>query len=318
MFECLYGYTPFACEDRHSTKLKILKHKQTLAFPAVPHPHEPSQEALDLMMQLLVEKEKRLCSRKYHLNDYTIQMVGSRAIRFPADKRNQNYQGYFVYPDDADDLKRHHFFKHIQWDTLLHKRPPFVPKVKDWEDTKYFDEDQPISDIDEASSSEDEVEEEATKENCVPVILSGSKASQHHQEDQHIVPSIALKPSGTVVRPMTPISKPLSPRPSSPEALVEKVQGSPLPPETNKPAKQKKRDKKRPRDKILRDREFGKAALQLRKNGAFMGYSYRRPTGVEEVLKEVCDTLPRVHIGTSANSSALATSPHDVDGICGK
>lgn len=36
----------------------------------------PSPLALDMMKHLLVEKEGRLCSRQYELNDYTRKMFG--------------------------------------------------------------------------------------------------------------------------------------------------------------------------------------------------------------------------------------------------
>jgi hypothetical protein len=41
--------------------------------------------------------------------------------------------------------------------------------------------------------------------------------------------------------------------------------------------KSHKKDKKRPRDKILRDPEVGRTVLEIRKKGAFIGYTYRRP-----------------------------------------
>lgn len=37
------------------------------------------------------------------------------------------------------------------------------------------------------------------------------------------------------------------------------------------------KEKKRPRDKMLRDPEVGRKVLELRKKGAFLGYTYRRP-----------------------------------------
>lgn len=40
----------------------------------------------------------------------------------------------------------------------------------------------------------------------------------------------------------------------------------------------RKKEKKRPRDKLLRDPQVGRAVLELRKKGAFVGYTYRRPT----------------------------------------
>ena len=46
-----------------------------------------------------------------------------------------------------------------------------------------------------------------------------------------------------------------------------------------------KKEKKRTRDKILRDLGCGKLALELRKKGAFLGYEYRRPRGAVVVVK---------------------------------
>lgn len=37
------------------------------------------------------------------------------------------------------------------------------------------------------------------------------------------------------------------------------------------------KDKKRPRDKILRDPKLGRRAMDVRKRRAFLGYTYRRP-----------------------------------------
>jgi hypothetical protein len=41
--------------------------------------------------------------------------------------------------------------------------------------------------------------------------------------------------------------------------------------------KRRKKEKKRPRDKLLRDPQVGRTVLEIRKKGAFMGYTYRRP-----------------------------------------
>ncbi|KAJ1911696.1 Serine/threonine kinase [Tieghemiomyces parasiticus] len=45
-------------------------------------------------------------------------------------------------PGDADEIKRHPFFKSINWDDILHKRvtPPYVPQVKSRLDISNFDE----------------------------------------------------------------------------------------------------------------------------------------------------------------------------------
>ena len=38
-----------------------------------------------------------------------------------------------------------------------------------------------------------------------------------------------------------------------------------------------KKEKRRPRDKVLRDVHVGKKAMEIRKKKAFFGYTYRRP-----------------------------------------
>ncbi|KAJ4303233.1 hypothetical protein N0V90_002126 [Kalmusia sp. IMI 367209] len=44
-----------------------------------------------------------------------------------------------------------------------------------------------------------------------------------------------------------------------------------------KKLQRRKKDRKRPRDKLLRDPQVGRTVLELRKKGAFVGYTYRRP-----------------------------------------
>lgn len=56
--------------------------------------------------------------------------------------------------------------------------------------------------------------------------------------------------------------------PSASEQIVSSVQK----------VKRRKKEKKRPRDKLLRDPQIGRKVLELRKKGAFVGYTYRRPT----------------------------------------
>ena len=48
---------------------------------------------------------------------------------------------------------------------------------------------------------------------------------------------------------------------------------------------ERKKERKRPRDRILRDRKAGKTALEIRKKGAFLGYTYRRPRGSAMALR---------------------------------
>lgn len=229
-----------------------------------------SIDAFDMMQKLLVEKEHRLCTRRYELNDYTHKFIGVRFLArsgtiadqtsqtgtkiFPADKNNRNYNGFFVYPDDADDIKKHSFFHGIPWDNMQEYNPPFVPRVQSWDDTKYFDDEGPISDIDSATS-DDSVQ-------AVRLETPALDPDCHQQEPQLIVPE-------------------------NPQTELEKNAGSPVSPTVFKA--KKPREKKRPRDKILRDPNCGKVALEMRKNSGFIGYGYRKPKGISEVIEEALE-----------------------------
>ena len=324
LYECLYGHTPFACENRQDTKLNILKHKTTLTFPQTVGKHDSptSFEALDLMMQLLQEKELRLCSRKYANNDFTRKMVAGLHVRH-FDKAHKDFRGHFVYPDDADDLKRHAFFNGIDWQNLHVTKPPFIPRVKNWEDTKYFDEEEPVSDMSMSSDEEQADEPEAGvaehqhgAENEPPNLgnlLEGSRLSGHHQEDQKIVPSnpAILKdkldreaenqyePAHPMPNPLMSPSQidghdghdffpPMVPLPTPPGSMKKAAEQSQTQVVDAEPVmeipckKKRKKEKKRPRDKILRDANTGKIAMKLRKQGAFLGYEYRKAKAVDD------------------------------------
>jgi serine/threonine protein kinase len=216
LYECLYGYTPFVCDDRQETKMRILHFHSYLDFPekvtykrnGKEHRRVISNEPVHLIKQLLREKEDRLSSKKYLLNDYS---------------------GNYVYGDDADDLKRHIFFNKINWSNWHLTKPPFVPNVANLEDTKYFDEADVISIVD-SDSSEDSDQEMRIDSPLQSYAIDGTR----------------------------------SPNPPKP-----------------------KKAKKRARDKILRDTGCGKLALELRKTGAFLGYEYSRPPGVNAVMEEL-------------------------------
>ncbi|KAK9786936.1 putative Protein kinase domain-containing protein [Seiridium cardinale] len=121
---------------RQETKRNIIDHRHTLAFPYLPL---ISYRCMDLLSQLICEKEQRLCSKRY-----------------------RNFTGCAVYPHDAEDIKAHKWFRNIPWDRLHLISPPFVPRISSLEDAHYFDEDKPISDW---SKSQPGTETEAMGEN---------------------------------------------------------------------------------------------------------------------------------------------------------
>ncbi|KAF2640152.1 kinase-like protein [Massarina eburnea CBS 473.64] len=233
LYECLYGCTPFFCDNRQATKARILEHKRWLRFPPEQRYARPnidrvplmpvSRNAIDLIMRLLEERQDRLSAKRYRENDWVLRdrNVGSRRIR------NGHTTGHIVYPSDAEDIKSHPFFRNIQWPTLHHTRPPFVPRVHGGQPiTKYFDDEADImsaSDHLDSSSYDDNPETTPTAA-AMPNILGATSS-------------------------MNPYTK----------------------------VKKRIREKKRPRDKLLRDPKVGRTVLEIRKKGAFVGYTYRRP-----------------------------------------
>lgn len=108
---------------------------------------------MDLIKSILQEKEQRLSSKKYMLNDYKFCRRISGPLSYTTtDQQGRDYQGNFVYPEDATEIKSHPFFRDVPWERLHLMKPPFVPKVKSWEDTKYFEEEEPVSDVEDSAS----------------------------------------------------------------------------------------------------------------------------------------------------------------------
>jgi hypothetical protein len=185
------------------------------------------------MMRLLAERQDRLSAKRYRENDWVLRdkAVGARRMR------NLNSTGHIVYPNDAEDIKAHPFFRNIHWSTLHLTRPPFVPRVHGGQPiTKYFDDENEImSASDHLDSSSYEVVEDLKfpgEEETTPTTLPGAAAVPPAVEQ--ICPSL-------------------------------------------KKIKRRRKEKKRPRDKLLRDPQVGRKVLELRKKGAFVGYTYRRP-----------------------------------------
>ncbi|XP_071534626.1 ribosomal protein S6 kinase beta-1-like isoform X2 [Panulirus ornatus] len=101
MYDMLTGAPPFTAENRKKTIEKILKGRLNL-------PPYLTPDARDLIRKLL----KRQVS----------QRLGSG-------------------PDDGEPIKRHLFFKHINWDDVIHHKlePPFKPVLSGEDDVSQFD-----------------------------------------------------------------------------------------------------------------------------------------------------------------------------------
>ncbi|KAG0650682.1 Serine threonine-kinase cbk1 [Hyphodiscus hymeniophilus] len=248
MYECLYGHTPFLAEEggRQQTKMNILKHEQTFAFP-----HKPlvSKRCQDLIQKIIQDKDRRLCSKRY-----TRQPKASDSSTITHNQSYQDYAGRYVYPNDAEDIKAHKWFKDIPWDRLHLMTPPFVPNIKSMDDTHYFDEEDPISDFSESH------------QNMNPTVEDVADALKLFNRE------IQILATGFIERPHDTLRL---------RKMEREIDGFVMGEEQKEYLKQfvkayGKKEKKRPRDKLLRDKETAPKVLQLRKEGAFLGYAYRR------------------------------------------
>jgi hypothetical protein len=219
-----------------------------------------SRNAIDLIVRLLEERQDRLSAKRYRENDWALRdkAVGARR------NRNVNTTGHIVYPNDAEDIKSHSFFRNIQWSQLHLTRPPFVPRVHGGQPiTKYFDDE---AEIMSASDHLDSSSYEAVGGLLVPDI----EGRAGKNETTPLVQSTARQ-NGIV----TPA-----------QALFAK---------SLQDMKRRKKEKKRPRDKLLRDPEVGRTVLELRKKGAFVGYTYRRPRfSLPDLEDKIATTKPQI------------------------
>ncbi len=104
MYEMIYGYPPFYADDPIKTCQKIVRWKHFLEFP---EDVDVSADAVDLLKNLLCDAPNRIGTRD-----------GS----------------------SVDEIKRHPFFKGIDWQLIRTQQAPFVPELKNDLDTAYFDD----------------------------------------------------------------------------------------------------------------------------------------------------------------------------------
>ncbi|KAH6644442.1 hypothetical protein C7974DRAFT_371562 [Boeremia exigua] len=273
LYECLYGCTPFFQENRQKTKDRIVEHKRYLRFPNEQRFARPnldrvplmsvSRNAIEFMMRLLDDRQDRLSCKRYRENDWFLRDKATGGRRY----RNIKATGHIVYPNDAEDIKAHPFFRDVQWSTLHLQRPPFVPRVHGGQPiTKYFDDENEImSASDHLDSSSYEV---AQVDGAI--VVEGAEMLGEQESTPKADPILQQEIGSSCAY----------------EQICQKFQK----------IRRRKKEKKRPRDKILRDPEVGGVVLEIRKKGAFIGYTYRRPRF----------SLPELDAGVSSVRSPLA------------
>ena len=107
-YEMLIGYAPFCSKDTSEVCYKVLNWKKYFKFPSK---IKISSEAQDLIIKLINNPSKRLGK------------------------------------NGASEIKKHPFFDGLDWDNIRNLKPPFIPKIKNEYDIKYFEifeEDEPF------------------------------------------------------------------------------------------------------------------------------------------------------------------------------
>lgn len=202
-----------------------------------------SDRCKDLLRRLVQEPEHRLSSYRYLLKDQGMPM---QTIGGPS----------YVFPNDAEDIKAHKWFRSIAWDSLHLQTPPFVPRIRSADDTQYFEDDERVSDW--SSTVGSNAEEPRVGLTETRVLLRGMRDNVHRYAAQLV-------------------SKPYDPR-----NIDRKIDA-----ERNLLSREKdvlkqfvraygRKQKKPPRDPLLRDPETKKSVLAQRKKTAFLGYTWRR------------------------------------------
>ncbi len=261
---------------------------------------------MDLIASLVREQGNRLCSRRYLYSQANPASSPFTARTCPG----RDWTGRAVYPHDAEDIKAHKWFRDLPWDRLHQIDPPFVPDIRNPEDTHYFDEEEPISDWSESQSE-------------------SSAGSQGMDEDYPLTPGAASGPTALFDAPPAPPPTPSGPATarataarrnnSTLKATAMRKELATFPPHVRAMmahfvsvpydtvrlkrmdqemeatvgatgatgattcARMKafvrafgRRERKRPRDRLLRDRKTKRVALEVRKQTAFLGYTYSR------------------------------------------
>jgi protein-serine/threonine kinase len=285
LYECLYGRTPFYCNDRQRTKEHIVAHRHTLVFPEHERWARPSTESrllllpptddvIDLMQAILTDKEIRLSSRQYRQQE---PRMGRRISNPPAAT-----QAKHVYANDGDEIKAHRVFRDIPWSRMHLCSPPFVPRIREKQSiTKYFEEEKDIV-TDESSmyaSLKSQLEAETCKAKIAatlgPEYFARWKAECLQQEKA----DLGLDDCSD--SELQQIKEHYGCAYADWRAdRVAAVRADRADDPHYRPGKKGRKEKKRPRDKILRDPGVGRKVLEIRKRKAFFGYTYRRPNFV--------------------------------------
>lgn len=165
------------------------------------------------------------------------------------------FSGRYVFADDGEDIKAHRWFKNVPWDRLHTMAPPFVPQIHCPEDTRYFDESGSIDDMTDSQQGSGPSPEE------VRVVLQDFRPSF-----QNLALDLVAEPYDTIKL----------------RSIDHRIEADPLVTTTEKEMLKQfvrmygHKERRRPRDRVLRDEWTKDVAMDVRKQTAFMGYTWKR------------------------------------------
>ena len=239
-----------------------------------------------------------------------------------------------MFPFDGKDIKAHKWFRGLPWDRLHTLPPPFVPFLERPDDTHYFEDDgSPISDWEESS--------ESSSSSSSPA--SGGKGEQQEEKRSWHLPTppgtpppVPLTRKKEIQRALGPFLAPIrhmamawinTPHDAARlKAIDARIAGLP-----GLGAQERellatfvrvygrKKDKKRPRDRLLRDDATRRVVMDLRKRNAFLGYSWRRmrPPAPEDPSAAVEEEYHKELDDDDEPSNVLSRYASDYEGAAG-
>lgn len=310
LYECLYGRTPFYCENRQKTKESICQHRSTLVFPKQERWSRPSSESrrmlpppsdtvIDLLQSVLTDKDFRISSRQYR---HTETRVGRR-LSTASSPMTPSPLSKHVHTNGAEQIKSHPYFQGVPWSQLHVLQPPFVPRVKENQSiTKYFEDEKDI--VTDASSTYlsiyDRLELDGETDEVRIQAALGPEYYARYRRERLAVEKAQLGLDECSDSELQRIREHFGNTYESWKAeRIAQVQEEHaligLEPKMTLQVPARK-EKRRARDKMLRDPEMGRSIMEFRKRRAFLGYTYRRPRRVlldgEEIQLERATVLP--------------------------
>lgn len=233
------------------------------------------------MQAILQDKELRLSSRTYRFQDVKATRRGSGVLNPP---NSSNATGQHVFANGAEEIKAHPFFAGIPWESMQFMTPPFVPRFRENQSiTKYFEDEKDIVTSESSSfSSAPPVTNHQKAEDKVRGRAEGEHSARWRAEqiatEKHDL-GIEDYPDDELDRIKEHCGifyNQWKSRRMLEVGAARIAAGMPYNADAKAYRRKGKKEKKRPRDKMLRDPVVGRTVLELRKKGVFLGYTYRR------------------------------------------